>query len=133
VVSALPNKLCYQRPIDSFTAKDFTLKCMQEFCNGGSVRGLLSKGVFSQPDMRNAWGTIMHAAKGIASGMQYVHGKRICHGDLNPSNILLKVWCLLYGMCMLCMQLSGCFSSEEESFDANLQLVGTPIDLFYTN
>ena len=64
---------------------------VQEFCNGGSVRSLLSKGAFAQQAMAHTWATIMHAAKGIAGGMQYVHGKRICHGDLNPSNILLKV------------------------------------------
>jgi serine/threonine protein kinase len=27
----------------------------------------------------------------IAQGMAYIHSKRICHGDLNPANILLKV------------------------------------------
>ena len=64
---------------------------MQEFCNGGSVRSLLCRGAFAQQDMTHTWATIMHAAKGIAAGMQYVHGKRICHGDLNPSNVLLKV------------------------------------------
>jgi tRNA A-37 threonylcarbamoyl transferase component Bud32 len=33
----------------------------------------------------------MVAMHGIAAGMQYVHSKRICHGDLNPSNVLVKV------------------------------------------
>ena len=69
-----------------------TVRRMQEFCNGGSVRSLLWRGAFAQQDMTHTWATIMHAAKGIAAGMQYVHGKRICHGDLNPSNVLLKVW-----------------------------------------
>ena len=27
----------------------------------------------------------------IADGMAYMHAKSICHGDLSPSNILLKV------------------------------------------
>ena len=27
----------------------------------------------------------------IAQGMAYIHSKRICHGDLNPANVLLKV------------------------------------------
>jgi serine/threonine protein kinase len=64
---------------------------VQEFCNGGSVKSLLSKGAFSQRGMKNTWATIMHAVKGISAGLQYLHGKRICHGDLNPSNILLTV------------------------------------------
>ena len=55
------------------------------------MRGLLTNGAFAQTDMKNTWATIMRAAKTVASGMEYVHGKRICHGDLNPSNILLKV------------------------------------------
>jgi serine/threonine protein kinase len=64
---------------------------VQEFCNGGSVRNLLVNGAFAQKDMVNAWSTTMKAVKSIAAGMKYVHAKRICHGDLNPSNILLKV------------------------------------------
>lgn len=63
--------------------------CLQEYCNGGPLRASLGK--FAQDGFRNYWQSVMHAVKGIASGMQYVHGKRICHGDLNPSNILLKV------------------------------------------
>jgi serine/threonine protein kinase len=26
----------------------------------------------------------------VARGMEYMHAKRICHGDLNPSNVLFK-------------------------------------------
>ena len=55
------------------------------------MRSLLSRGAFAQHAVGNSWATTMRAIKGIASGMQYVHGKRICHGDLNPSNVLLKV------------------------------------------
>jgi hypothetical protein len=29
--------------------------------------------------------------EGIASGMDYMHDKRILHGDLNPNNVLLHV------------------------------------------
>ena len=64
---------------------------VQEFCNGGSLRGSLVSGAFASKDLRHHWRTVMHAVRGIAAGMRYVHGKRICHGDLNPSNVLLKV------------------------------------------
>jgi hypothetical protein len=33
----------------------------------------------------------MSVLRDVAAGMNYMHAKRICHGDLNPSNILLKV------------------------------------------
>jgi serine/threonine protein kinase len=33
----------------------------------------------------------MWTLEGIAAGMDYMHTKRICHGDLNPNNVLLKV------------------------------------------
>lgn len=64
---------------------------LQEYCNGGSVQSHLAEGAFAQESMSNTWGTIMTAIKCIASGMQYMHSKRVCHGDLNPSNILMKV------------------------------------------
>ena len=37
------------------------------------------------------WRPILSLLEGMASGMDYMHAKRICHGDLNPNNILLKV------------------------------------------
>lgn len=64
---------------------------VQEYCNGGSLRGLLAGGAFCQSQMRSHWHAVMSVTKGIASAMQYVHSKRICHGDLNPSNVLVKV------------------------------------------
>ena len=64
---------------------------MQEYCNGGSLRSLLNSGAFAQPAVRNHWRSAMLCVKAIAAGMQYVHQKRICHGDLNPANILLHV------------------------------------------
>jgi tRNA A-37 threonylcarbamoyl transferase component Bud32 len=41
--------------------------------------------------MKNHWESVLRVMKGIASGLRYVHSRRICHGDLNPSNVLLKV------------------------------------------
>jgi serine/threonine protein kinase len=37
------------------------------------------------------WKPLVGVLLGITKGMDYMHSKRICHGDLNPSNILLKV------------------------------------------
>ena len=63
---------------------------MQEFCNGGSMRQALSRGLFGGR-LRRRWQPIILSLKSIASGMDYMHAKRICHGDLNPNNILIKV------------------------------------------
>ena len=69
---------------------------VQEFCNGGSLREAVSGGLLSHEKLPRRWKPLMKLLTGIASGMQYVHSKRILHGDLNPSNILLKVHpCLL--------------------------------------
>ena len=79
----------------------------QEYCNGGSLRASLVSGSFAEHSahrLRHHWRTVMHAAKGIAAGMQYVHGKRICHGDLNPSNILIKVRRFCFCVCVGCWQ-----------------------------
>eukprot|EP00892_Ulva_mutabilis_P000885 jgi/Ulvmu1/10798/UM069_0033.1 len=67
----------------------FKLCLVQEFCNGGSLRNAISRGMFG-PRLRWRWQPIMTALKDIAAGMDYMHAKRICHGDLNPNNILLK-------------------------------------------
>lgn len=64
---------------------------MQEFCNGGSLRNLLEKGGFARLESADRWAGRMHVLDGIATGMNYMHSRRICHGDLNPSNVLLKV------------------------------------------
>ena len=37
----------------------------------------------------------------VADGIGYMHSKRICHGDLNPSNVLLKVCCLCLTVLLL--------------------------------
>ena len=65
--------------------------CAQEYCNAGSLRMAITSGRFLQPRMKGRWRPVMAVLKGIVCGMQYMHSKGICHGDLNPSNILLKV------------------------------------------
>jgi serine/threonine protein kinase len=64
---------------------------VQEFCNGGSLRGALGKGLFGADHLPSRWDGLMSVLRDVAAGMSYMHAKRICHGDLNPSNILLKV------------------------------------------
>ena len=63
---------------------------MQEYCNGGSLRSALQRGMFAQVGMPDRWRSVQSAMRGLAAGMAYTHSKRICHGDLNPSNVLLK-------------------------------------------
>ena len=60
---------------------------MQEFCNGGNLRRAVDRGYFAGASPHR-WASISGLLMGIAGGMEYVHGKRILHGDLNPSNIL---------------------------------------------
>ena len=73
---------------------------VQEFCNGGSLRAAVNKGLFKTPHMPQRWGPMIGVLRDVAAGMNYMHAKRICHGDLNPSNILLKV--RRRALCMLC-------------------------------
>eukprot|EP00892_Ulva_mutabilis_P009188 jgi/Ulvmu1/6641/UM003_0279.1 len=63
---------------------------VQEFCNGGSLREAVACGFFTVDAMPRRWGPLMLVLADIAGGMAHMHAKRICHGDLNPSNILLK-------------------------------------------
>eukprot|EP00892_Ulva_mutabilis_P012771 jgi/Ulvmu1/9867/UM057_0021.1 len=63
---------------------------IQEFCNGGSLRAVLQTGGFAQHGAQHRWRSVTTALRGLAEGMAYTHSKRICHGDLNPSNVLVK-------------------------------------------
>ena len=36
------------------------------------------------------WALLLGILQDIAAAMEYIHSKRLCHGDLNPANILLK-------------------------------------------
>jgi serine/threonine protein kinase len=64
---------------------------VQEFCNGGSLRDALAAGYFKTQCMPQRWAPMVGVLSDIARGMEYMHAKRICHGDLNPSNVLFKV------------------------------------------
>ena len=63
---------------------------LQEFCNGGTLRDAVALGAFTAARLPRRWGPQMAMLAHIAAGMLHMHAKRICHGDLNPSNILLK-------------------------------------------
>lgn len=67
---------------------------VQEFCTGGSLRQALQGNMFGER-LQQRWVPICSMLEGIASGMQHVHSKRICHGDLNPNNVLLQVLLLV--------------------------------------
>ena len=63
---------------------------VQEYCNGGSLRAAVADGMFTAQTLPHRWEPVMGVLRGIAEGMAYVHSKRVCHGDLNPANVLLK-------------------------------------------
>lgn len=84
-----------------------TVRMLQEYCNGGSLRELLNGEAFTQDAVRSHWGSVMAAVSGIAQGMAYIHSKRICHGDLNPANVLVQVWRLPHALCTSTHHLSA--------------------------
>ena len=55
-----------------------------EFCRFGSL-----KRVLSDPSFVLSLPLRLHIARGVAAGMQYLHGKGIMHRDLKSSNILV--------------------------------------------
>ena len=62
---------------------------LQEYCSGGTLREAVDCGLFRRLPRR--WDAILKILLDIAAGMEYMHANRICHSDLNPANILLKV------------------------------------------
>ena len=55
-----------------------------EFCRFGSLKGVLGDPSFSLPLALR-----LQLARGVAAGMQYLHGKNLMHRDLKSSNILI--------------------------------------------
>jgi serine/threonine protein kinase len=64
---------------------------VQEFCNGGSLGDAISDGIFGMARTRMHWRRVVSTLLDVARGMAYIHSMRICHGDLNPANVLLQV------------------------------------------
>jgi hypothetical protein len=64
---------------------------VQEFCNGGSLRHGIAEGMFAPGALENHWDVVLHVLAQVADAVAYLHSKRICHGDLNPANVLFKV------------------------------------------
>lgn len=67
----------------------FKFHLIQEFCSGGSLRDAIDRGTFRKVPSR--WRVVLSVLLDIAAGMAYMHSHRICHSDLNPANVLLKV------------------------------------------
>ena len=67
---------------------------LQEYCSAGTLRDAVLAGRFRAPDaggFQRRWLAIMICLRDVAAGMEYLHGRRCCHGDLNPANVLYKV------------------------------------------
>jgi serine/threonine protein kinase len=92
VVVTYAHDICrVETPVDTNELTMFKFYLVQEYCNGRSLRDALERGYFTLERMPRRWAPIMGMLRGIAAGMEYIHGKRVCHGDLNPANVLLKV------------------------------------------
>jgi serine/threonine protein kinase len=67
---------------------------VQEYCNAGTLRDAVLAGRFLAADAGGfecRWLAISACLRDVAAGMDYLHGRRCCHGDLNPANVLFKV------------------------------------------
>ncbi|GLC75582.1 hypothetical protein PLESTF_001659900 [Pleodorina starrii] len=68
------------------------LYIVQEYCNGGTLRDALDRGVAGSVRAGGLAGLLARRlALDVALGMRHIHSCRIVHGDLKPENVLL-VW-----------------------------------------
>jgi serine/threonine protein kinase len=65
--------------------------CVQEFCNGGSLRAALRRGVFAVGGLPRRWDALSACLRAVAEAMEHMHAERICHGDLTPAHVLFTV------------------------------------------
>ncbi|KAG2484809.1 hypothetical protein HYH03_016461 [Edaphochlamys debaryana] len=69
---------------------DWKLYLVQEFCDAGSLASALDRRLFHDgAGMPNLALTLCTLAD-IARGMSHIHARSIVHGDLNPTNIMLR-------------------------------------------
>lgn len=66
------------------------LVLIQEFCEAGSLRQALDSKVLAQADGQPNMVALLRLALDVARGLQHLHKKNIIHGDLTPSNVLLR-------------------------------------------
>lgn len=74
------------------SCSDWKLFIIQEFCEKGTLHTALRDRAFvdkrtGSPDLES----LLEVASGIVKGMNHIHAKNILHGNLKPSNVLLKM------------------------------------------
>ena len=55
------------------------------------MRSAVERGCFRLVHAADRWQGVLAVLRGIAEGMDHMHGKRICHSNLTPATVLLKV------------------------------------------
>lgn len=75
------------------TAVEYKLHIIQEFCDGGTLKNVIDDGHLHTTDERKEplMGPIIQLAIDMAVGMAHVHSRNIVHGDLTPTNVLMKI------------------------------------------
>jgi serine/threonine protein kinase len=92
IVATYSHDICNVASAGTNELEIYKFYLVQEFCNGGSLATAISEGLFNRSRMPSRWRLIISLLLSIAEGMEHMHSKRITHGDLNPANILFKVW-----------------------------------------
>eukprot|EP00803_Ostreobium_quekettii_P000291 evm.model.scf_158.3 EVM.evm.TU.scf_158.3 scf_158:21217-34323(-) len=73
--------------LDSYV--DWKLFIIQEYCEQGTLKAALKDRLFVQTEVPDSK-CLLEISMGIAKGMHHIHSKNILHGNLKPSNVLLK-------------------------------------------
>ena len=64
---------------------------LQEYCDGGTLLDAIKAQQFYDADKQSPrLAQVLPLLTQIASGLSFIHGKNIIHGDLKPDNVLLK-------------------------------------------